>query len=78
MGHPRVFKIDDVWVLEWPTFGFQPEPVLTAYESWADAVAASGRQVLGGRDGVYSLAERPLLSCESDRWSMCSSPGLQD
>lgn len=70
MAKPRVFKIESMWVLEWPAFGFCPEPVLIGYETWAEAMIASGRQLIAGRDGGYSIADRPLLMSESDRWSL--------
>lgn len=70
MAKPRVYKIESVWVLEWPPFGFQPEPVLTGYDTWVEAMIASSRRLYAGRDGGYSIADRPLLMSESDRWSL--------
>lgn len=68
MAKPRVYKIESVWVLEWPAFGFSPEPVLIGYETWAEAMIASGRLILGGRDGSYAQSDRGPMPSEAYWW----------
>lgn len=67
----QIFKQDDVWLTVWPTFGFQPDPTVLAYETWAEAYNSTQRGHLAGRDAA-SLERGRLLHFldESARWTI--------
>lgn len=43
MSKPRVLSAAGVWIVVWPAYGFAPEPCMTPYDSWGEAIAAAGR-----------------------------------